>query len=84
MRGIERELDLLAGLHAGARGESRDERGAFDVDDDVPALALTGYASEKDAKAALEAGFDVHIPKPVDPGELTAKVEELLCQRPSR
>src|SRR5437588_6353231 len=35
MRGIERELDLLAGLHAGARGESRDERGAFDVDDDV-------------------------------------------------
>jgi PAS domain S-box-containing protein len=44
----------------------------------VPAVALTGYASEKDAKATLAAGFDVHIPKPVDPIELTTAIEALL------
>jgi len=36
----------------------------------VPAIALTGYASAKDEKAALAAGFDAHVSKPVDPKEL--------------
>jgi PAS domain S-box-containing protein len=44
----------------------------------IPAVALTGYASEKDATAALRAGFDIHICKPVDPAELTAVIEDLL------
>jgi PAS domain S-box-containing protein len=46
----------------------------------LPAIALTGYASEADAKAALAAGFSVHIPKPVDPVELTRAAENLLSQ----
>ena len=45
---------------------------------DVPAVALTGYASQKDADAALAAGFDAHVAKPVDPIELYALIEQLL------
>ena len=44
----------------------------------ISAVALSGYASEKDAQAALAAGFDLHLPKPIDPAELAAAVEKLL------
>ncbi|HEX8285281.1 MAG TPA: PAS domain S-box protein [Pyrinomonadaceae bacterium] len=44
----------------------------------VPALALTGYAARRDAEAALAAGFDAHVPKPVDPAELTEQMEQLM------
>jgi signal transduction histidine kinase/ActR/RegA family two-component response regulator len=44
----------------------------------VPAVALTGYASEKDAAAAKRAGFNTHLCKPVEPAELTTLVEDLL------
>jgi signal transduction histidine kinase/ActR/RegA family two-component response regulator len=30
------------------------------------AIAVTGYASKGDVTAAFEAGFDLHVPKPVD------------------
>ncbi len=30
------------------------------------AIAVTGYASKADVAAAFEAGFDLHVPKPVD------------------
>jgi len=30
------------------------------------AIAVTGYASKSDVAAALDAGFDLHVPKPVD------------------
>jgi len=45
---------------------------------DIPAIALSGYAAQKDADAALAAGFDAHVPKPVDPLELNALIERLL------
>ena len=32
----------------------------------VVAIALTGYASRADIEAAIDAGFDLHVPKPVD------------------
>ena len=44
---------------------------------DVPALALTGYASPTDSKRALEAGYQRHISKPVEPDELIATVTEM-------
>ena len=47
----------------------------------IPAIALTGYASQKDAEAALAAGFDLHLSKPVDPTELTEAVERLLISK---
>ena len=30
------------------------------------AIAVTGYASRSDVAAAMDAGFDLHVPKPVD------------------
>jgi CheY-like chemotaxis protein len=49
----------------------------------VPAIALTGYASENDAQAAITAGFDLHLAKPVDPSELTTLVGDLLRSKSS-
>jgi CheY-like chemotaxis protein/two-component sensor histidine kinase len=46
--------------------------------EDVPAIALSGYASQKDAKTALAAGFNAHVSKPVDPAELVIIVNGLL------
>jgi len=44
----------------------------------VPAIALSGYASQKDAASAIAAGFNAHVSKPVDPRELIALVDQLL------
>jgi signal transduction histidine kinase/ActR/RegA family two-component response regulator len=50
----------------------------------VPAIALTGYASQTDAKAAISAGFDLHLSKPIDPGDLLAAVNNLIALRSRR
>ncbi|MBV9926294.1 MAG: PAS domain S-box protein [Acidobacteria bacterium] len=47
----------------------------------VPALALTGYAAQKDAEAARAAGFDAHVPKPVDPAELAERMDQLTRRK---
>jgi signal transduction histidine kinase len=43
----------------------------------VPAIALTAYTRTEDRVQALNAGFQLHVPKPVDPGELVATVASL-------
>ena len=43
----------------------------------VPAVALTGYASAETRARALSEGYDVHLPKPADPEELTALIARL-------
>jgi hypothetical protein len=43
----------------------------------VPALALTAYARAEDARRALEAGYQAHVPKPVAPDELATLVANL-------
>jgi PAS domain S-box-containing protein len=50
---------------------------------DVPALALTGYAAQKDVNAALSAGFSAHLAKPFDPVTLAATVDALLTSQQS-
>ena len=50
----------------------------------VPAIALTAYASPEDANAALTAGYQRHISKPVDIGQLIAAVGELTVGAPAR
>ncbi|MEP6742674.1 MAG: GAF domain-containing protein [bacterium] len=50
----------------------------------VPAIALTGYASQTDAKSAISAGFDLHLSKPIDPGDLMAAVNNLIALRSRR
>jgi PAS domain S-box-containing protein len=43
----------------------------------VPAVALTAYARAEDRRRALAAGYQVHLPKPVDPDELIAVVARM-------
>jgi CheY-like chemotaxis protein/anti-sigma regulatory factor (Ser/Thr protein kinase) len=43
----------------------------------VPAAALTAYTRSEDRREALLAGFQVYLPKPVEPAELTAAVARL-------
>jgi signal transduction histidine kinase/CheY-like chemotaxis protein len=43
----------------------------------IPAIALTAFARADDRRRALLAGFQVHLPKPVDPIELIAAVAAL-------
>jgi PAS domain S-box-containing protein len=43
----------------------------------TPAAALTAYARVEDRMKVLRAGFQVHVPKPVDPAELIAVIESL-------
>jgi len=46
-------------------------------------VALTGYGQEKDKAHALEAGFDLHLTKPVDPEELSTIIGENLEKIPT-
>lgn len=43
----------------------------------IPAAALTAYAGIEDRRRALSAGYQMHIPKPVEPAELTSAVASL-------
>jgi CheY-like chemotaxis protein len=47
----------------------------------VPAAALTAYASKEDRRRVLEAGFQAHIAKPVEPAQLAAVVSRLASRR---
>jgi CheY-like chemotaxis protein len=40
----------------------------------LPAVALTGYARAEDRARVLAAGFQAHVPKPVEPVELAATI----------
>jgi signal transduction histidine kinase len=55
------------------RGLSRAEGGG------TPAVALTAYVRPEDARAALDAGFHRHLPKPVNVPQLVAAVAELAA-----
>jgi signal transduction histidine kinase/ActR/RegA family two-component response regulator len=44
---------------------------------DLPAVALTAFVHKDDARETVLAGFQVHIPKPVDPHDLTAVIASL-------
>jgi CheY-like chemotaxis protein len=37
----------------------------------TPAIALTAYGRIEDRVRTLSAGYSMHVPKPIDPGELT-------------
>lgn len=43
-------------------------------------VALTGYASEADAQLCREAGFELHLVKPISPWELARSITRLLEQ----
>ena len=45
---------------------------------DVPAVAVTAYGRVEDRVRSREAGYDMHITKPVEPGALVAVVANLV------
>ena len=45
---------------------------------EVPAVALSSRTSDRDRWAALDAGFNAYMPKPVEPAALVALVARLL------
>jgi CheY-like chemotaxis protein len=48
----------------------------------TPAVALTAYGRTQDRMLSLNAGYNMHVPKPVDPGELTTIVASLAARPP--
>ncbi|MGH7907993.1 MAG: ATP-binding protein, partial [Candidatus Binataceae bacterium] len=60
---------LLGKIRARGDGES------------IPAIALTGYAGAEDRERALSAGFQAHLPKPVDFDTLIQTIRRLLSER---
>ena len=60
-------LDAVRGLP--------NERGA------IPAIAVTAYASDADARMAMQRGFVAHITKPYLPSALVAAVRDAIANR---
>jgi DNA-binding response OmpR family regulator len=48
----------------------------------APVVVLSGRASEKDIKAAYDAGADAFLAKPIDRQALLTKISELLAAQP--
>jgi PAS domain S-box-containing protein len=49
---------------------------------DMLVVAITGWGQDKDRRLTAEAGFDVHLTKPVDHGELEAVIATRAPPRP--
>ena len=52
-------FELIRRIRAQPTGDAR-----------LPAAALTAFARSEDRTKALQSGFEMHLAKPVDPGEL--------------
>jgi PAS domain S-box-containing protein len=50
---------------------------AHDDGGNIPAAALTAYARAEDRRKALDAGYTMHVPKPVEPAELISVIASL-------
>jgi CheY-like chemotaxis protein len=46
----------------------------------LPAIAVTAYANPEDRVRALVAGYQHHVPKPVDADQLAAAIAQLLAR----
>ena len=51
------------------------------IEENLVAIALTGYARSEDRERALGAGFDRHVVKPAEPAALVMMIRELLDGR---
>jgi len=47
---------------------------------DVYIVALSGYGSEEDRRKSIEAGFDIHFVKPLDPSALPQILAAAACR----
>jgi len=58
----------------------RQIRSASDAED-LPAVALTSFARPEDRQRAAQAGYQTHVAKPLEPGELVTAVARLSHRR---
>ena len=49
----------------------------------LPAIAVTAYTAASDREHAFRAGFDAHLPKPVDPDALVRAVSRITPTAPA-
>lgn len=61
-------LQLIDAIRSAAREEIRC----------LPAIALTAFARSEDRTKAIRRGFNLHVAKPVDPGELLSAIAMVL------
>ena len=47
----------------------------------IPLVAMTAYARAEDKRRVLEAGFDRHVAKPIEPEELVAALVAIMNGR---
>src|SRR5262249_29980788 len=45
---------------------------------DVPAIAITAYAGKEERLHAITSGFQCHLSKPIEPGELVGAIATLM------
>jgi PAS domain S-box-containing protein len=45
----------------------------------LPAVAVSAHAREEDRRRALEAGYDLHVAKPIDPAAFARLIVKLVC-----
>lgn len=50
----------------------------------IPAVALTAFARVEDRMKALSSGYQIHVPKPVEPAELVAVIASLIERNSAR
>jgi CheY-like chemotaxis protein len=60
------------------RGLEAERGGAADQ---IPAIALTAYGRSEDRLRALQAGFHMHVAKPVEPADLAVVIASLMTRR---
>jgi signal transduction histidine kinase/CheY-like chemotaxis protein len=75
---LDIRMPVLDGLAA-----ARQIRAADDDGRKTPLIALTANVFAADRRAAIEAGFDCFLAKPVDPFDLLALVQTALARTPS-
>ena len=49
----------------------------------TPAVALTAYTRVEDRMKTLSAGYQMHVPKPVEPAELVTIIASLAGRQPA-
>jgi signal transduction histidine kinase/ActR/RegA family two-component response regulator len=62
----------------------RQVRATVDQNVAIPAIALTAYARTEDRIKAIQAGYQMHLAKPVEPVELLAMVRSLATSHCAR
>jgi signal transduction histidine kinase len=85
MDGYEVARRLRRGLAAPARGPGSHSAGSDESETrgrEPLLVALTGYGQEEDRRRSREAGFDIHLTKPVDPECLRALIAGELGAEP--